>query len=182
VYEIRIDKDPTPLSKSLQVSRSGIRIGLMVVVLLAGLTLTACVGLSSDGVTSVDPSSAQLTAMGSYFLDHFAGAMGNGPPHEGCVTYSMGTQPETNHRLIAYTQVICAHCPLNGGFGGITPAVFVLHGESVLSAKADTEPGDPMFANVISRIFPPSLQSAANEAQVPNANALSQWASKLGGC
>jgi hypothetical protein len=60
--------------------------------------------------------------------------------------------------------------------------VFVLHGESVVSAQADTEPGDPMFANVIGRMFPPSLQTAANEAQIPNANALAHRASVLGGC
>jgi hypothetical protein len=120
--------------------------------------------------------------MGTYFLGHFVAQMASTTVHEGCVTYSMGTRPEKGHRLIAYTQVICAHCPLMGGFGGITPAVFILHGKSVISAQADTEPGDPMFANEINRMFPQSLQSAANEPQIPNADALSHRASVLGGC
>ena len=68
------------------------------------------------------------------------------------------------------------------GFGGTVPAVFVLRGDSVVSSQADTEPGDPMFANVINRMIPASLQSAANGQQIPNADALSHQASVLGGC
>ena len=59
----------------------------------------------------------------------------------------------SGQRSIVHTQVICEQC-VSPNSGAITPAVFVLQGNSVLAAQADTEPGDPMFANVINRMFP----------------------------
>ncbi len=118
--------------------------------------------------------------MSSYFLGHYAKDFFGTTSHAGCVTYSMGTHPEGGDRLIAYTQVICQQCPEATGSGEIVPAVFVLHGKSIISAQADTEPGDPMFADQINRMFPPSLQSAANDQQIPNA--LLHRAFVLAGC
>jgi hypothetical protein len=43
-------------------------------------------------------------------------------------------------QLTAYTQEFCDECP---GTSGLTPAVFVLDGDRVLSVKAATAEGDP---------------------------------------
>ena len=127
------------------------------------------------------PSNSQLNAMSSYFLRHFWG--GIGPiSRAGCATFSLGTQAKGDDRLVAYTQVICQQCPQGTGTAAITPAVFVLQGDAVRSAQADTEPGDPMFSDVIARIFPPSLRSAANDQAIPNVQALVRQAAAKGGC
>jgi hypothetical protein len=158
--------------------RRRLRLSATFALVFAGLCATGCSG-SNDGVTSTQPSDAQLTAMSTYFIDHFAGPM-NSSVHEGCVAYSIGTRPESGGQVISYAQIICEQCPERSAEE--VPAVFVLHGESVISGKADTEPGDPMFADQINRMFPPSLQSAAKEQQMPNAQTLTGRAAALGGC
>ena len=151
--------------------------GLLAFVFLAGCGN----GGGTDTVISSRPSSSQLSAMSSYFLRHYWG--GTGPTSRaGCATYSLGEQATTNDRLVVYTQVICQQCPEGTGTAAITPAVFVLQGDAVRSAQADTEPGDPMFSDVIARIFPPSLRSAANDQAIPNVQALVRQAAAKGGC
>jgi hypothetical protein len=165
--------------------RHAIKMALLVVWVI----LAACGnGTGQDGVTSAKPSGAQLDATSSYFLGHYAPEFG-WTSHTGCVTYSMGTQLEGDGRLIAYTQVICGSCPEATSPGetnpleeATTPVVFHLWGASVTSAQADTEPGDPMFADLINKIFPESLQSAAAEQQIPHINVLIQEADARGGC
>ena len=119
--------------------------------------------------------------MSSYFLGHYWGGFGP-TSRAGCATYSLGTQAKADDRLVAYTQVVCQQCPQGTGTAAITPAVFVLQGDVVRSAQADTEPGDPMFSDVIVRIFPPSLRSAANDQAIPNVQALVRQAASKGGC
>jgi len=119
--------------------------------------------------------------MSSYFVGHYWGGFGP-TSRAGCATYSLGTQAKADDRLVAYTQVVCQQCPQGTGTASITPAVFVLQGDAVRSAQADTEPGDPMFSDVIVRIFPPSLRSAANDQAIPNVQALVRQAASKGGC
>jgi predicted metal-binding protein len=162
---------------------------VIVAYLLACVSFAACgSGSGQDGVTSVKPTNAQLDAMSSYFLVHYGSGYG-WTSHTGCSTYSMGTHPESGGRMIAYTQVVCGSCPATTGPAETTPieeaeipAVFHLRGASVTSAQADTEPGNPMFGNVINQNFPESLRTAAAEQQIPNVNALIQKADARGGC
>lgn len=157
------------------------RLGRIVTLLLACVTLAACGSGAGQGITSAKPSSTQLDAMSSYFLAHYAPQYGL-TSHTGCVTYSMATHSKGDGRLIAYTQVICGSCPEAAGSEVTTPAVFHLRGASVTSALADTEPGDPTFENVITKIFPKSLQTTVSEQQIPKINALIQEADARGGC
>ena len=134
------------------------------------------------------PTSAQLVAMSTYFLGHFASGYGGTTRHTGCITYSMGTHSESGGRMIAYTQLVCVSCPMTTGTGETvpfeertTPVVFRLRGSAVTSAQADTESGNPMFGNVITEIFPASLRTSAAD-QVPHVTALMQIAAARGGC
>ncbi len=155
---------------------------MVAALILVGLCMAACSG--NDGVSATKPSTAQLNAMSTYFVGHFAMSFDFDPSRAGCVTSPIGTHPESEGRLIAYTLVACRECPVNkaAASGAITPAVFVLHDQAVTKADADTQPGDPMFANEIKRMFPQSLQSAAEASEVPHLSAVFQRAAALGGC
>ena len=108
-------------------------------------------------------------------------------PHTGWSPTRWGLGPRVASAVVANTQVVCQQCPSStavgvSGAAGSHSHALSLRGASVLSAQADTEPGDPMFADVISRIFPPSLKVAANEAKVPHIQALLRQAAALAGC
>ena len=45
-----------------------------------------------------------------------------------------------------------------------------------------TSPGEPMFSDVITRMFPPSLRSLAEEQSIPDIRALFRLAASRGGC
>ena len=119
--------------------------------------------------------------MSSYFLGHYWSVF-DPTAHAGCATYSLGTRAEGGDRLVEYAQVICQECPQATGSAAITPAVFVVQGDTVRSARADTEPGEPMFSDVITRMFPPSLRSLAEEQSIPDLRALFRLAASRGGC
>ncbi len=158
------------------------RVGRVLSSVVAGVMLCAC--SSGDGVTTVEPSSAQLSAMSGYFLEHFAGdRLGiSSTAGVGCATESLGTRPHTGNQTIVYSLVFCGQCPIPGGPGGWTPVAFFLQGRTVTTARAAEAQVDPGFTEDVQDIFPRQLWRAAEEQQVPDGSAFSSQAAKRAGC
>jgi hypothetical protein len=110
--------------------------------------------------------------MGHFFQKDSAVNPILGPGRGACQTYSMATRHDSAGHLIAYTQEFCYECP---DTSGITPAVFVLNGDTVTSVRAASAEGSQDFDNQIRQIFPPSLWAKA-VAVIPHVDAIGRQA------
>lgn len=153
------------------------RVTILAVVALASVLLGACGG--GRGANQAASLTARITAI----LDRYEAQMSDIAAHIGCVVYLMRTQPESDGRLAAYTQVVCQQCPISRtSTGWIMPWAFVLHGQTVVQTRAANDQGDPGFYNQIKEIFPKSLWTEASEQQIPNVESLTRRAAKIGDC
>ena len=149
------------------------------IVAVGFLSYSIASGTGGGWVTSAQPSKNQLVAMSDYFIQH-EGRLGFGSTRDvGCITYSMGTHRERANHLIAYTTVLCQQCPADGNLSALTPVVFYLDGQVVVRERADMQPGDPYWSNVIFKIFPKSLWGAAIDQQIPHVDAITKRANAI---